>query len=67
MENTVKARARRFGPTSDRYANCWMALRMRSSWRPASDFSDVGWFALMGALVVAVTMLLVALSAGTGP
>ena len=54
------------GPV-DRYTNCWMAPRMRSSWRPASDFSDIGRFALMGALVVAMTMLLVALSAGADP
>ncbi len=52
--------------------------RMQSSWRPASgrhrdarelpgDFSAVGWFAVMSALVVVVTMLLVGLSASTGP
>jgi hypothetical protein len=51
---------------------------MQSSWRlrgrdgsnarkPSGDFSDVVWFALMAALVVAFTMMLVALSAGTTP
>ncbi len=51
---------------------------MQWSWRPASgrhsdarelpgDFSDVGWFAVMSALVVVVTMLIVGLGAGTGP
>jgi hypothetical protein len=35
--------------------------------KPSGDFSDVGWFAIMSVLVVVLTMMLVAISAGTTP
>ena len=42
--------------------------RDRSDSRAATgNFSDVGWLAFMGAVVVVVTMLLVALSAKATP
>jgi hypothetical protein len=61
------------------YTRCSMAFRMQSSWRlpsgrdasdarkPSGDFSDVGWFAFMSALVVLVTMLMGALGVGPTP
>jgi hypothetical protein len=35
--------------------------------KPSGDLSDLVWFALMSALVVALTMMFVAISAGTAP